>query len=387
MRPHESVAAILRLRRWALDVLSGAKSSPPPSSIDSRTWQTFLAPERCASALTPHLDKHTSLPPALLELIFATAAAESRSTLLAQAQARVLMEIASRLGSPMVILKGGVRAISGLSPALPLADIDVLVERDQVEHVVTELVRAGLGTPARPTKHHHALTPADGRMAVEVHWTTNDDGRPLAPEVWSRLRPIPRGGNLMQLSARDNVEHLLRHIAIVHGDHVPALRDIVLTAFAVGECAAEDLAVVRRNIANDEFASRLNDLLEMATALASPDGVPVKDKFVRDAALFYAARILAAEPASRFLSPAATSFVVELALGRTRLRDAPARAFEFRGTGNATLAKFSERAPRIVNPVIGAAHAAYYAAAVAFSLPRLRKTAAMALAEVSRQSH
>jgi hypothetical protein len=47
--------------------------------------------------------------------------------------------------------------------------------------------------------------PAEGRLAVEVHWTTNDDGRPVDPDVWQRQRPILQSTKrLLQLAAPDN---------------------------------------------------------------------------------------------------------------------------------------------------------------------------------------
>ena len=115
-------------------------------------------------------------------MIRTSAAEEAQSALRARVDGRAIASIAQHAGFPVVVLKGGVRAITGATPAVPVADIDLLVHRENVLQLVEMIRAAGLGVPTRALEHHQGLLPALDGLAVEVHWTTHDDGQPLDPD-------------------------------------------------------------------------------------------------------------------------------------------------------------------------------------------------------------
>jgi hypothetical protein len=370
--------------------------------MDADDWDLFLALERCGALLLSRLG--TGLAQPATERLRKAAATESQSSLQALAEGRVLSGIASRLDFPIVVLKGGVRAVSGASPTLPLVDLDLLVEQSHVATLTSELRKAGFGEPTRDASHHRGIVPAEGRLAVEVHWTTNDDGRPLDPEVWRRLRPIgsdwriddsrnrpivqasnppivQSSNRLMQLSARDNLEHLLRHAIIVHRDRSASLRDIALIGYSALECDESQLAAVRAAINVDHHSAKLRALLELSLDVARR--VSPRDSFANEAAAFYASVIMK----STITSSAARAFMMEIALDRSTMREAVRNALRFRGSGHESVERLAKRFPRAGAALAGTAHAAYYTSVAAVNLPRVRRIASRALRELDRQTH
>ena len=386
MKPCERVAGLLLARRWALAVLSGSQPSVAPD-LPRSVWQRFLVLERCAAVLLDRVSDPGAIPAETLEVLRAAAAGESQSSLRARAEGHELSEIASRLDFPIVVLKGGVRAIAGLPPTLPLTDIDILVEQSQVATVTSLLRDAGFGEPVIATRHHQGLNPASDRLAIEVHWTTNDDGTAIDREVWNRSRPIPGTRALHQLGAADNLEHVLRHAVSSHRDRSVALRDMILAGACAVECSAADLSSVRSSISMGRHAVILQSMLDMSIELAAPRGSYPADPFERETATFYAATVAELDSARQLASPSAVAFVTEIALGRTSYREAPSRAYTFRGSGNETLARFAKRHPHLVKPVICAAHAGYYAVASALLLPRIRQIVTQAFKRIGPQTH
>jgi hypothetical protein len=392
---------LLRARRWALAVLAGEGPPQDVPSMATDDWDLFLALERCGALLLSRLG--TGLAPPVTDSLRKAAATESQSSLQALAEGRVLSAIASRLDFPVVVLKGGARAISGASPPLPLVDLDLLVEKRHVAPLTSELRKAGFGEPARDANHHRGIVPAEGRLAVEVHWTTNDDGRPVEPEIWQRVRPIEdwriddwrnrpavqssnppilqSSNRLMQLSAPDNLEHLLRHAIVVHRDRSVSLRDIALIGYSALECDESELAIVRKAIGPDRYSSKLGALLELSLDVAQR--VSPRDPFAHEAAAFYASVVMK----SNITSPAARAFMMEIALGRSTKRETVAKALRFRGSGHESVERLAKRFPRAGAALAGAAHAAYYGAVATVSLPRVRRIASRALRELDRQTH
>jgi hypothetical protein len=385
LKPHERVAGMLLARRWALAVLADAQPDNTPD-LPPEVWRKFLALERCAAVLLSRARNAASLSRDALDTLRAAAAIESQSALRACAEGHDLSEIASRLDFPMIVLKGGARAVAGLPPTLPLADIDVLVERSQVASVTSLLRAAGFGEPAPATRHHQGISPAADRLAIEVHWTTNDDGTDIEPGVWKRIRPIPGVRALMQLGAWDNLEHILRHAVTVHGDRSIALRDVILAGISARECEPEQVHHVRRQISRGRHATLLEAMLDLSIELAQPSGRIPPDVFERETAAFYAATVAQGEGTKQLASRSALAFLTEISIGRISLREAPSRAFIFRGTGNRTLARLAADYPRIVKPLIGAAHAGYYGLAAVVLLPRIRRIASAALREIGPQT-
>ena len=372
---YKVVADLLRLRQWAVRGLSsGQAESASVAGVTEETWRHFVALERCASSLLERISIG-GLAPAVQNVLRSAAAREAQSALTARAEGREIAKIADAAGFPVVVLKGGVDAIAGKKPALPLADLDLLVERHHVKTMVDRLVAAGFGRPARELAHHQGITPSSDRLAVEVHWTTHDDGRPLDPVLWNRLEPVSEAAPLKRLGPQDHLLHLIEHAIVVHRDRSVSLRDTILIGGAAKGCSREDLGVVR-----SKLDASMTSLLDFAIVIA--EGRPVVDPFIESCATFYSAVILAPELPRPLSSNGALAFVREIELGRIPPIKAITNSLRWRGTGNRTLAAVADRIPLIGTVVLAPAHLAYYSIVAAFMLPSIRATRDRALREL-----
>jgi hypothetical protein len=305
------------------------------------------------------------------------AATEAQSILKARAEGRELARIAATIGFPVVVLKGGVNAISGKRPALPLVDIDLLVHHENVKPLVDALANAGFGTPSRELDHHQGLSPSAERLAVEVHWTTHDDGKPLDPGVWNHLRPIDGSPPLMKPGAADNLMHLLEHAILIHRERSVSVRDIVLIGAAASECTDKELTTIRAGI-----DSSMKSLLDFAGAIARRQ--LTADPFIEECATYYSAMVLAPQIPKALSSNGALAFALELELARTSRRDTIRKSLRWRGTGQKQLAAIADRIPLIGDLLFAPAHLAYFTAAAAYMLPSIRATRDRALSELDR---
>ena len=309
------------------------------------------------------------------------AAEEAQSALRSRVDGRELASIAKRAGLPVVVLKGGVGAITGAAPPLPVADIDLLVHRENVAALVEMIRAAGLGEPARPLEHHQGLLPPEDKLAIEVHWTTHDDGKPLDPTVWNRLRPIDSAPPLMQLGARDNVIHLIEHAVITHRERSISLRDTILIGQCATECTAGELEQVRHAIAHDP---QMTELLAFAAAIESRE--VVDDPYIDSCASFYSALALIAEVPVLQRSSGAMSFVTEIELARIPRSRSIRDLLRWRGTGIKPLASAAERFKGLGPLILAPAHLAYYSIVAALTLPAIRRTKRKALSSLTRQT-
>ena len=377
---YKVVADLLRLRMWAVEALStGRPDIRTVDIIPRESWFRFLALERCAG---PILEKVSieSIPEPAQGVVRSAAAVEAQSTLTAQGEGRQIAKIAQDAGFPVVVLKGGVNAVAGKRPMLPLVDIDLLVDRSHVKSLVGLLEKAGFGRPARELDHHQALKPAIDRLAVEVHWTTHDDGTPLDPLLWNRVRPIAEVPPLKQLSTHDHLEHLIEHATIVHRERSVSLRDVIMVGNAARECTADELAQVRERIANHEQSEPMIQLLDFAVAMSA--GHAAKDPFIESCAIFYSGVVLAPFLPKAFASSGALAFILEMELGRISRTDAMRNALKWRGTGQKHLNAIAEKFPSIGKGIFGPSHLAYYGTVAAAVLPSIRATRTQALGEL-----
>ena len=383
---HEVVADLLRLRRWAIAALSDQSTDPRAvAGITEERWRLFLSLERCACALLERLiyaEVLEDLSPAARTTLGNAAATETQSVLQARADGRQIATIASQLGFPVVVLKGGVHAIANAAPPLPLVDIDLLVEEENVPAIVDALTGAGFGIPARKQLHHQGLTASTGRLAVEVHWTTHDDGAQLNPAAWTRLGSIQTAPPLRQLGAVDNLLHLIEHAIVVHRDRSVSIRDTILIGIAAKECTERELLTVRSALADAEQNDAMMSLLDFAMTLAERRAT--EDPFTESCATFYSAIVLSPHLPKAFSSSGAMAFALELELGRSSRTTAVRNSLRWRGTGNKTLASIADRLPFIGHAVLAPAHLAYYAAFAAFTLPSIRATRNRALSALDR---
>jgi hypothetical protein len=382
-------ADLLRLRRWTTSVLSRIQPADEvtraASAVPASEWNLFLRLERCASALLSVAASTEKLPPAIQETLRQAAALETQSVLRARVDARDIAAIAKRVPYRITVLKGGVRAIENVNPALPVSDIDLLVEKQDVTSLVTELERAGFGKASRALDHHQAIEPSADRLAVEVHWTTHDDGTPLDSSIWHRIRPLPSAPPLTQLGAGDTLLHLIEHATIVHRERSVSLRDTILIGSVAAQCTDDELASVRRSIGAHDQQSQMTSLLDFAIALDKP-GAGVVDPFVESCATFYACAAIENRLPAAMSSRSALAFVTEVELGRIPRFRAIRNALRWRGTGVESLADFSKRYPRMAPALIAPAHLAYYALVTAVTLPMIRSTRRKALSELNQRT-
>ena len=376
--PKELVVDLLRLRRWALAALSShPEIAHDLRDVSQETWRLFLGLERCAAVALDRLSEAgavDTLPATALDVLRAVAAEETQSALQARGDGREIASIARSAGYPVAALKGGVRALAGAAPPLPVADVDLLVKREQVKNLVGRLKAASFGEPSRELGHHQAVTSLGQRLAVEVHWTTHDDGRPLDAGVWDRMRPIDTLSPLLQLGKTDNLMHLIEHAVLIHRERSISLRDTVLIGMCARECENEELAALRRAIGGNQA---MLSLLHFAIALDWQQETP--DPFVESCATYYSALAVAGQMDILQKSLGALAFVTETELARIPRTESMRNTLRWRGTGNEGLARIANSVPGFGSFVLAPAHLAYYSVVSAVAGPAIRRTRRQAL--------
>jgi hypothetical protein len=378
-------ADFLAARSW---VLHGIADTPVnPGGISANTVAELLDYERCAAWLLASLSSSASIakvPPDLAEAIRTSAARETQSAMRARVEGRELSSVARRLGIPIVILKGGVRAISGESPSLPVVDIDILVRAEDVASVVGELERSGFGTALPSLAHHQGLAPADGRLSIEVHWTTNRDGTPLDPSFRDRIVPIAQTPGLFALGNADQLLHVVRHSLLNHRQRPVTIRDALLAGLAAKRCSSDEMASVQLQLNGDANEREATEMISFGQRLVDGSG-DARDPFIEPCATFYSAVAIARRLPRAVTSSAALAFATEIALGRVSIMYAVKNSLKWRGTDVDTLNTLSEKYPRLTRPLIGLAHLGYYGLSAAITLPMIYRTRANALRELDRR--
>src|SRR5205823_134679 len=127
---------------------------------------------------------------------------------------------------------------------------------------------------------------ASNAVHIEVHFALNDVE--LTDAMWHRARPLDGAVGLSRLGAVDHLWHLLVHSVVTHPHRRGALRDVLLPAEALGGCSPAEVKEVERLIAGHPLFQPLGDVLAMARELRS--GLPVQDRFRREAAANYVLR-------------------------------------------------------------------------------------------------
>ncbi|HET7229100.1 MAG TPA: nucleotidyltransferase family protein [Longimicrobium sp.] len=308
-RMRELAAGALRLRAWALGVLSGADVGTPPEA-DAETWALFLAVERCAHPLRRSLSAAGVLErvagPARAELD-RQGVAEAMNVLAVRNEAASVARLLGRHGWQGIVLKGGAAALGG-AHEVDVRDLDLLVRPEQAHPFAAELDAAGYRhesadfSPDAPNRHEMAPRTRDGSIMVDVHFA-------LAPrlegDAWEGAVPLATPG-LLRLSPANHLWHVLAHGTLHHPERRGALRDLLVAAAGVRWCTADELREVERRFEAHPRGAVPARMLRMARALA--DG-KADDHFRREAATAYLFDLwrLRARPAAGLL----------LAVGRT----------------------------------------------------------------------
>ncbi len=274
-----SVKDALRLRAAALDLLAGGQPDwERLPSCSAATWDVFLRTERCALALKSRL-------PAPGPEIQAAATRELQRILSSRGQLSLIGQLAAAHQIPAIVLKGGVAALTSAAP-VDVHDADVLVRPLQAERFAELLDKEGFSSTGPAGTAHLAQRIAPNAVQIEVHFTIADIE--LTDGGWNRARALDGVAGLSRLGAADHLWQLLVHTVVTHPHRRGSLRDVLLAAQALAECSPSDLKSVDRLIAGHPLAAPLGDLLAMARELR--DGVPIRDRFQREAAANYMLR-------------------------------------------------------------------------------------------------
>ena len=276
-----SIQDALRLRAAALSVLgkSSGLSLPPCSD---RTWNLFLRAERCALALKSRLVAAGSGVPAVLE---AAATRELQRILSARGHLVRIGQLAKAHDIPAIVLKGGVAVLTSAAP-VDLQDVDVLVRPLHAERFAELLDQEGFEGTGPAGTAHLAQRIAPNAVQIEVHFALND--LELTEGMWHRARSLDGVVGLSRLGAGDHLWHLLVHSVVTHPHRRGALRDVLLAAEALAECSPSEVKEIERLIAGHPLSKPLGDVLAMARERR--DGVPMQDRFRREAAANYVLR-------------------------------------------------------------------------------------------------
>src|SRR5207248_2792575 len=186
---------------------------------------------------------------------------------------------------PAIVLKGGVAALTSAAP-VDLHDVDVLVRPHDTEQLAALLDQEGFQANGPDATAHLAQRVSPNAVQIEVHFALNDVE--VTEAMWERARPLDRAAGLSRLGAADHLWHLLVHSVVTHPHRRGALRDVLLAAQALGGCSPAEVKEVERLIAGYQLCQPLGDVLAMARELRS--GLPVQDRFRREAAANYLLR-------------------------------------------------------------------------------------------------
>ena len=296
-----SVRDALRLRAAAIDVLGGGQpdwTQLAPSSHG--TWDVFLRTERCALALKARIAAAQREVPDQIETV---ATRELQRILSARGHLQRIGQLAAAHGIAAIVLKGGVAAL--ISPApVDVQDVDVLVRPLQAERLAGLLDEEGFLGAGPAGTAHLAQRISPNAVQIEVHFALNEIE--LTDGLWNRARPLDGAAGLSSLGAADHLWHLLVHTVVTHPHRRGSLRDVLLAGEALRDCSPAELKDVERRIAIHPFSQTLDELLDMARQLR--DGLPVRDRFRREAAGNYVLRgPLGWLGFSRFWTPAFVS--------------------------------------------------------------------------------
>jgi hypothetical protein len=268
-RTPEPVLGSLRLRQWALGVLSSAEPPPAPPPASPAAWALFLRVEQCALPLAARYSEDAPIPSPLLR---DRARSDSRRVLAARMQLRRLGALARDRGLRLAALKGGAALLCG-GPELPMMDVDVMASPEGARSLADALDAAGHRVHGRAAAHRLAVRATEGELPVEIH--TAAPGIPAG--AVDRAVAVP-GAPLLVLHPADHLHYLVVHSVVQHEDRRGRIRDLVLVADALGRCAPEDLRRVHEAVAREPQAAALAGQIAQARALGERRG-PAPDPF------------------------------------------------------------------------------------------------------------
>lgn len=217
--PHPDLLDALRLRRWAIDVLTtGAHPAPeaPPSA-----WALFLRREACATRLRARLGAGT--PP----LLRAAADREQQQILLLRAELEAVLDVALELGVAPILLKGAMTLHWG-DRALWAKDLDLLLSTPDAARLVTALRSRGWEPLGTANAAHGAELVRPGRPPVEVHPLGTLLVRRIGPDAIATSMAHPQIPGARLLSPVNQALHVAHHQTLQHGSHRGRLRDAIL---------------------------------------------------------------------------------------------------------------------------------------------------------------
>src|SRR5207302_2826863 len=270
---------------------------------------------------------------------------ELQRILSARGQLLSIGRLAAAHAIPAIVLKGGVAALTSAA-AVDLHDVDVLVPSHQAEQLAALLDKEGFHSTGPAGTSHLAQRIAPNAVQIEVHFAIQDIE--VSEAIWHRARRLEEAPGLWGLAAVDYLWHLLVHTVVTHPHRRGALRDLLLAAEALGGCSPAEVKEVERLIAGHPLFQPLSDVLAMARELR--DGLPVRDRFRREAAANYVLRgPLGWLGFSRFWSGAFTSALFARVGGPSARRFEWTTAWErptFRSPWEFA-ARLERRAPRL----------------------------------------
>ncbi len=288
----------------------------------------------------------------------------------ARAQLQLIDRLAAEHGWEVVVLKGGVAALTDQNP-VDLADIDVLARPDDARALAAALDSTGYRDvgPSSPF-HLKGRIAAGAGLPVEVHAKIDMVGCDWSESIWSRVTPLAGATGLRRLGARDHLWHLLVHVGALHAYRRGAIRDLLLVSWALAQCSKSELADVEAQIACDAHALTLRDMLFMAQALAGT--APLEDRFTYQAAVSASVRQQGRWlPLPEVVRGDVGRWAVALLAGRAEMRTEwdRVRAVTTGVSLSPPIAWIERRAPRLGRGVRVAARVLRVAIGMAFGLP------------------
>jgi hypothetical protein len=306
----------------------------------------FFRTERCALALKTRLSAAgCAVPDRVRAEIERAATRELQRILSARGQLLRIGQLAAAHGIAAIVLKGGVAALGSAAP-VDLHDVDVLVRPHQAEQLAGLLDADGFHATGPAGTSHLAQRIAPNAVQIEVHFAIQDIV--VSDATWHRARPLQGAPGLSRLGAADHLWHLLVHTVVTHPHRRGALRDVLLAVEALGECGVAEQRHVEGRIAVHPLSKQMDGVLAMARELRH--GLPVQDRFRREAAANYVLRgPLGWLGFSRFWSGALSSALFARLGGPTARRFEWTTAWQrppFRSPWGFA-ARFERRSPRI----------------------------------------
>ncbi len=149
--------------------------------------------------------------------------AAARRALHQKAEFLALASALEPLGIPVIALKGIHLALAVYPPSVTreMADIDILVQHDQLDVVVAAARRLGYrdNPKALARVAHHVPGMVKPGVMLEIHWRLAEEGTaPVADaaDLWTRAKRLAFGTNVFALAPEDALLHVCAHAAYSH---------------------------------------------------------------------------------------------------------------------------------------------------------------------------